>query len=370
MNFLKTLIGGLLIVAIAGAFFVTGNGPCKAGDGKVKAGSIEADSKLSDGIYAEMNTSKGKIVLQLEFEKTPCTVCNFVGLAEGTIIHSRGRGKPFYDGLNFHRVINDFMVQGGCPKGTGTGGPGYKFKDEFHPTLRHTGPGILSMANSGPKTNGSQFFITHKATPWLDNKHSVFGHVVEGMDVVNKIRKGDKLNTVKIIRVGKKAKAFKTDQDAFNKLQGKSGMTMAEFKKMQAEKIRNAQEGSKTKMEELLKKYPKAIKTSTGLYYVVTEKGSGTEKPKRGDMVSAHYTGTLANGKKFDSSRDRGTPFRFSVGTGRVIKGWDEAFIDMVKGEKRILLIPPALGYGARGVGGGLIPPHSVLVFDVELIGF
>ena len=182
-----------------------------------------ADSKLADGLYAEFDTTKGKIVAQLEFEKTPLTVANFVGLAEGTKNYSKDgsapkkQDKPFYDGLTFHRVIPNFMIQGGCPQGTGTGGPGYKFKDETKPELKHTGPGILSMANAGPASNGSQFFITHVATAWLDGKHTVFGHVVEGQDVVNKIAKGDKINTLKIVRVGEKATAFKGDQADFEK---------------------------------------------------------------------------------------------------------------------------------------------------------
>jgi peptidylprolyl isomerase len=182
-----------------------------------------AESKLADGVYAEFDTSKGKIVCQLEFEKTPMTVANFVGLAEGTKHYSKDgsapkkQDKPFYDGIVFHRVIPNFMIQGGDPTGTGSGGPGYKFKDECKPELKHTGPGILSMANAGPGSNGSQFFITHVATAWLDGKHTVFGHVVEGQDVVNKIAGGDKINSLKIVRVGEKAKAFKGDQADFEK---------------------------------------------------------------------------------------------------------------------------------------------------------
>ncbi len=187
--------------------------------------AAETDRKLADGLYAEIDSSKGKILLRLEFEKVPLTVANFVGLAEGTKNYSKtadqqpsAQAKPFYDGLTFHRVIPDFMIQGGCPEGTGRGGPGYKFPDEIDSSLRHDGPGVLSMANSGPGSNGSQFFITHKETPWLDGKHSVFGRVVEGQDVVNRIATGDKINSIRILRVGEKAKSFKGDEAQFAEL--------------------------------------------------------------------------------------------------------------------------------------------------------
>lgn len=177
--------------------------------------------KLEKGLYAEMKTSKGVILLKLEFEKTPLTVANFVGLAEGKIKNTaKAEGVPYYDGLKFHRVIANFMIQGGDPLGNGTGGPGYAFGDEFLPEFRFTGPGILAMANAGPKTNGSQFFITHKETPWLNDRHTIFGHVITGQEVVNAIQQDDVIEKVKIIRKGRPAKKFKAEK-VFEELKNK-----------------------------------------------------------------------------------------------------------------------------------------------------
>ncbi|MBU0730152.1 MAG: peptidylprolyl isomerase [Proteobacteria bacterium] len=316
--------------------------------------NLQAATELSeDGLFARIDTTQGVVVVKLEFEKTPITVANFVGLAEGTKDFHDTAGRTsgkYYDGLAFHRVIANFMIQGGCPNGSGRGGPGYKFEDEFYPALKHDRPGILSMANSGPGTNGSQFFITHVPTPHLDGKHTVFGKVVTGQDVVNKIQKGDRIKTVNIIRNGEKAKAFKSDQGTFDQL--RKNIKTRQTKKLDAL---------------IMKKWPNAITTPTGLKYVVLAEGSG-DKPAPGTLITAHYTGMFLDGGKFDSSVDRGKPFQFPVGQNQVIKGWDQAFLDMKKGEKRILIIPPDLAYGSQGVGP--IPPNETLVFEVELIDF
>lgn len=177
-----------------------------------------ADQELPDGMYARIETSRGTIVCRLEFEKTPITVCNFAGLAEGRLETRIRSGQPFYDGLTFHRVIPDFMIQGGCPRGNGTGGPGHQFRNEIVEALRHNKAGVLAMANSGPHTNGSQFYITHKATPWLDGRHTVFGQVIEGQDIVDAIRQGDTIERVVIIRVGEQADKFTADQAMFDAL--------------------------------------------------------------------------------------------------------------------------------------------------------
>ena len=307
---------------------------------------------MNNGLYAKLETSKGDILIQLEFQKTPGTVANFVALAEGKQENSaKELGTPYYDGLKFHRVIADFMIQGGDPQGTGAGGPGYNFDDEFHPELKHNKPGTLSMANAGPGTNGSQFFITHGETAWLDNKHTVFGYVVEGQDVVNKIKQGDLINHVEIIREGDDAEAF----DAVK--------TFKNFNESKAQRIADA----KKREEEALAKATEGFtKTNSGLYYNITKKGDG-KAAEKGKTVSVHYKGMLMDGTVFDSSFKRNEPIDFPLGVGQVIAGWDEGIQLLNVGDQATLIIPSDLAYGERGAGG-VIPGGATLKFDVELV--
>ncbi|WP_299888683.1 peptidylprolyl isomerase [uncultured Lacinutrix sp.] len=307
---------------------------------------------MQDGLYAKFNTNKGTILVNLEFEKTPGTVGNFVALAEGNMENSaKPQGTPYYDGLKFHRVIQDFMIQGGCPQGTGTGNPGYKFDDEFHPDLKHSGPGILSMANAGPGTNGSQFFITHIATDWLDGNHTVFGNVIEGQDIVNTIAQGDEIETLEIVRVGETAEKFNAIE-AFRVFEG------AREKRVAAEREAKAAE---------LEKYAAGFDaTDSGLRYQIIQKGDGV-KAEKGKTVSVHYKGTLTDGTVFDSSYKRNAPIDFALGMGQVIAGWDEGVALLKVGDKARFVIPSDLAYGSRGAGG-VIPPDANLIFDVELM--
>ena len=310
---------------------------------------------LKDGLYAVISTDKGDMTVQLEFKKAPMTVANFVALAEGNMEYGDVKiSKPFYDGIKFHRVIKDFMIQGGDPLGNGSGNPGYAFPDEIDTSLVHSGPGILSMANSGPSTNGSQFFITHKATPWLNGKHAVFGHVVVGLDVVNLIEQGDVMNTVTIVRVGKDAKKFKAS-DVFN-------AQITGLKAAEAEKLAKRNQTFKAENAE---KFPNAKQTESGLMYIHTIVGEG-EYPKKGDLVELHYTGYLPDGSKFESSKDRGTPFAFEYEVQPILPGWQEAIGLMKAGGSMKLIMPSWLGFGEHGKGS--IPPNATLTFDMELI--
>ncbi|MFN7044426.1 MAG: peptidylprolyl isomerase [Flavobacterium sp.] len=369
-----------------------------------------AQNKKQDGIFAEFNTSKGKIVVQLEYKKAPITVANFISLAEGknTQVAEKLKGKPYYNGLKFHRVIANFMIQGGDPDGNGSGGPGYKFVDEIT-DLTHKSAGILSMANAGAGTNGSQFFITHKDTPWLDGKHTVFGHVVSGQDVVDKIVQDDVITSVTIIRNGKEAKKFKAekifadyfskkdandkDQEVKNEAARKalSEIALANQKK-QAEieaakrKELDAQLGSvkAAKVAEFTNLKATATKTASGLQYAITKKGSGT-KPADGSTIYIHYAGYFEDGSLFDSSysdvskkygkydqnradQNGYAPFPFQYGNkSGLIPGFLEGVNLMSFGDKVTLFIPANLGYGEKGAGN-VIPPNATLIFELEIL--
>ena len=323
---------------------------CKNENNTDANNSNAAVNKAGGSMNAIISTSKGDITIKLEFEKTPMTVANFVGLAEGKIENnSKNLGEPYYDGIKFHRVIKDFMIQGGDPTGTGRGGPGYEFADEFHPDLKHDKPGILSMANAGPGTNGSQFFITHKATPWLDNKHSVFGVVVDGQDVVNNIEQDDIINKIEIVREGNAAINFNAAEIFKNKID--------EAKKLLAEK-------EKADKEILEKMIEDATQTASGLYYTILEEGQG-DTPYPGQKVKVHYTGYFIDGKQFDSSIGK-NPIEFMLGARQIIQGWEEGIQLLNVGSKAKLIIPPHLAYGERDRGP--IPANSTLIFDVELV--
>jgi FKBP-type peptidyl-prolyl cis-trans isomerase len=282
----------------------------------------------------------------------PGTVANFIGLSEGKIKNSyKSIDSPYYDGLKFHRVIPDFMIQTGCPNGTGTGDPGYKFDDEFHPELRHNKPGILSMANSGISTNGSQFFITHVPTNWLDDKHTVFGEVIEGLDIVNEIQQDDIINSISIVRVGEDAEKW-SSVDVFNNFNAKKEIFIKK---------------SKLKEQQAIDSLSKDFNvTDSGLRYKILNKSNG-DSPIKGDKVKVHYKGMLIDETVFDSSYKRNQPIEFNVGIGQVIPGWDEGIMLLKKGEKAKFVIPSNLGYGEAGAGG-VIPPNATLIFEVELL--
>lgn len=353
-----------------------------------------------EGIFATIATNKGDIVLELEYKKAPVTVANFIALAEGKntfVTEENLKEKPFFDGLKFHRVIKDFMIQGGDPSGNGSGGPGYAFKDEFT-DLKHDKPGILSMANSGPTTNGSQFFITHKATPWLDGKHTVFGHVTEGMSIVNSIAQNDVITKITIVRKGALAQKFdapKVFADYFNNKsedQKKQDLVNAENKAKQAAIEAEAKKAYTEKYGPVIaakKAYFTATKatattTPSGLTYKITEKGTGV-KPTNGTQFYFHYAGYFEDGTLFDSSYEtvsksygkfdanraaqngyQAFPFEAGKKDG-MIPGFIEGLENMAFGDKAVVFIPSNLAYGERGAGG-VIPPNTTLVFELEML--
>ena len=345
---------------------------------------------LGDGLYAEFNTNNGSFVAELYYKETPATVANFVSLAEGdshSMLDSTYKGKKFYDGLIFHRIIKDFMIQGGDPTGTGSGDPGYRFPDEIVDTLSHTEKGTLSMANAGPGTNGSQFFITLAPTPWLDGKHTIFGKIVEGQTVVDSIGQvktvaGDKpekdviLESVKIIRKGKDAKNFKAvavfeDKLAKAKIEGeKKEATIAAMKKENSEKFSS------------LKAEAKELESGVKIHYL--ERGEDKKIPE-GSMILVNYSGYFEDGTLFDTSYQDVAEKNGALNPGKrdqngyqpmptkygpdapMIAGFKDGLAAMNVGDHAIIFIPSHLAYGERGAGG-VIPPNADLIFDIEIV--
>ncbi len=339
---------------------------------------------LDDGMYADMQTDRGDILLKLEYEIVPITVANFVSLAEGTntYVDEKYAQKRFYDGLTFHRVAEDFVIQGGDPRGNGTGDPGYKFEDEFpidedgYLRLVHDTPGILSMANSGPDSNGCQFFITLKEAKFLDGKHSVFGYVVQGQEVVDSIQKDDRINRIDIIRVGKDAKAFdaaKEFDDYFSAIEEEKRLAEERREKRKSELLSFIEENEAN-----------ATVMPSGLKIISIEKGSGT-KPNIGSKVLVNYAGYFSTGDLFDSNikevaeaygkfdrrRDQAggykpIPMDYSP-DAMLIPGFKEGLQQLNYGDKSLLMIPSHLGYGEQG-SRGVIPPNADLLFEIQIV--
>ena len=332
-------------------------------------------SGLDHGIFADINTNKGSILVKLESEKAPITVSNFISLSEGNnpFVSEEFKSKKFYNNLKFHRVINDFMIQGGDPLGNGTGGPGYRFDDEFS-DLTHKGPGILSMANSGPNTNGSQFFITHKSTPWLDGKHTVFGEVVKGQEIVDSIEQNDIIKEIIIIRNGRDANNFDASKIFKNYFENRE--ILAEQKEAKKTKIR---EDNIRRFESLKKK---SKLTKSGLQYFVIKKGKG-KLVKSTNKAKVHYAVYFVDGTLLETSKEEIAkfnevlniqklnsygykPIEAQVGPNDpMIEGFKEGVRLLKEGDKAILFLPYTIAYGKNGTRG--IPPQSDLIFEVEI---
>ena len=334
------------------------------------------NQKSENSMYAKINTSKGDILIKLEYEKTPLTVANFVALAEGDMKNNHKEiGDPYYNGLKFHRVINEFMIQGGCPEGSGSGDPGYKFADEFHPELKHDREGILSMANSGPGTNGSQFFITHKATPWLDGKHSVFGEVIKGQEVVDSIEQNDLIEDLIIIRKGKEARQFDASEVFTSYFEQRETIAKENEIKLNAIRQQNL-----LKFEALKSK---STKTASGLQYQITYKGKGTPV-KSTNNTTVHYAVYFTDGTLLETSKleiaeannavnmqrknaNQYNPIPARVGPeDAMIEGFKEGLRLLRMGDQAILFLPYDIAYGEKGVQG--IPPQSDLIFEIEIV--
>ncbi|WP_179008387.1 peptidylprolyl isomerase [Winogradskyella forsetii] len=376
---------------------------------------------LEDGLYAEIVTSKDTMVAKLFFEKVPVTVANFVALAEGKhpLVKDEYKGKPYYDGLTFHRVMNNFMIQTGDPTATGSGDPGYKFEDELVKDFKHDKPGVLSMANPGVNANGSQFFITEKATPWLDGYdesgnlkdcanprvycHAIFGELVKGLNVldtisnvhvqpgINKPLEDVTIDKVNIIRKGSAAKKFdapKVFTEELPKIKEKVAEAKAEAEAKAAEAQKEAKAKAEAAKEEFLKKNEelegRKIESPTGMAMIFTHEGNGV-KPKSTDRVNIDCAGYLENGElfwttwksvaekngKYDERQDqagRYAPFDMPYNeTATLIAGFREAMLNMKIGDKARVYIPYYLGYGERG-NPPVIPANANLVFDIELV--
>ncbi|MGD1009205.1 MAG: peptidylprolyl isomerase [Candidatus Aminicenantales bacterium] len=338
-----------------------------------------AKPKYAEGLYAEVMTNKGLIVLQLEFEKTPMTVANYVGLAEGTIDNAAfPPGRPYFDGTKWHRVVAGHVIQCGIPKSDKTGadgGPGYEFPNEIVlPDLNHGRAGMVNMANGGPHTNGSQWCITLGDRSYLDGDYTVFGHAVEGMDVVFKIAQGDEVQNVKIVRVGRAAKAFRPTPASFRAMVEAAKVSLAD-----AEARKKAEEGAAVQ-----KNWPNAIALENGLRYIVLREGHG-QPPVNGQKLTVAYSGKcLLSGKAFVSTAEEGKPywgekpepFAYAIGKTTINPGVDAIVTQMKKGEKRLVIVPAALGYRTGGFYARqrpnekrfVISPNTLLVYEVELI--
>ena len=339
---------------------------------------------LGDGMYADIQTKKGNILLKLEYESTPITVANFVSLTEGTnpYVDEKYKGKPFYDGLKFHRVVKDFIIQGGDPRGNGSGDPGYKFEDEFplndegNLLLSHKGAGILSMANSGPNSNGSQFFITHRDIKHLDGVHTVFGHVIKGQEVVDSIQQNDIIEKIEIIRVGKNVKEFDAATEFSNYFQ-----KIEEKQRL----IQEKKDGVKAALVEFVKENEtRATVLPSGLKIISIKKGTD-ERPTIGSKVLVNYAGYFTTGDLFDSNikeiaqlygkfdRRRESMNGYNPNLmdyspdAKLIAGFKEGLMQMNFGDKVLLIIPSHLGYGEQGMRGA-IPPNTDLLFELEIL--